>query len=66
MPGLSGPRTVEALRADHPGLRSLFVSGYSADEIARKGELPPGIDFLPKPYTRVDLLSRVRRILDDR
>jgi CheY-like chemotaxis protein len=66
MQGMSGPLAVQVLGTLRPNLRALFVSGYSADEIAEKGELPAGIDFLPKPYHRADLLARVRRILDGR
>jgi PAS domain S-box-containing protein len=66
MPGMSGPTAVHVLETLLPNLRALYVSGYSADEIADKGELPADIDFLPKPYSRVDLLARVRRILDGR
>jgi DNA-binding response OmpR family regulator len=52
------------LREKTPWLRALFVSGYAADILARKGVLDSGIEFLPKPFTADALLARVRMILD--
>jgi two-component system, cell cycle sensor histidine kinase and response regulator CckA len=66
MPGMSGRSAVEALRALHPSLRVLFVSGYPQDAIAQRGVLDAGVDFLQKPFTPAALLARVRHVLDAR
>ncbi|MBS2022052.1 MAG: PAS domain S-box protein [Deltaproteobacteria bacterium] len=64
MPRMSGRALVDSLRWSRPGLRSLFVSGYSQEAISHRGVLDPGVQFLPKPFTPVALLTRVRAILD--
>jgi CheY-like chemotaxis protein len=64
MPGLSGRAVVDRLRERHPGLRALFVSGYSRDVIAQRGVIEAGIHFLPKPFTPAALLEQVRQVLD--
>ncbi len=64
MPDLNGREVAERLRAARPGLRCLFMSGYTADVIARRGVLEEGVHFLPKPCTRADLARRVREALD--
>ena len=66
MPGLDGRQVAEAMRRRRPGLRVLFVSGYSADVVAERGLLEPGIGLLEKPFTPEALAARVRAILDGR
>jgi PAS domain S-box-containing protein len=61
MPGLSGPQLVKELRIARPGLRALFVSGYSQDAVAERGVLG-GVELLPKPFTSAALLERVRAL----
>jgi DNA-binding NtrC family response regulator len=50
--------------ASRPGLRLLYMSGYTADLIAEHGVLDQDIDFLPKPFTLSELSMAVRRVLD--
>ncbi len=64
MPGMSGPRLFENLVTKAPGLKVVFVSGYSDDAIVRKGELGSHLDFLQKPFTAAALSRRVRDVLD--
>jgi two-component system, cell cycle sensor histidine kinase and response regulator CckA len=64
MPGPSGPEVVEALRRLRPGLRVLYVSGYPADAMARRGVGELGKTFLTKPFTAASLLERVRAVVD--
>jgi FixJ family two-component response regulator len=52
-----------ALSAQRPGLKRLFVSGYTADVIAPHGVLEPGTHFLQKPFTSADLAAKVREAL---
>ena len=64
MPGMSGRDLAERLTAEHPGLRCLYMSGYTADAIAQEGILEKGVNFLSKPVTRDQLVKTVRDILD--
>ncbi|HRY49752.1 MAG TPA: response regulator [Candidatus Paceibacterota bacterium] len=66
MPGMNGKELHARLRAAHPDLRCLFMSGYTADVIAHHGVLDPGVEFLQKPFTLQTLAQRVREILDQR
>ena len=49
--GLTGLDLVRQLREFKPGLKAIISSGYSADLLHHQGKLPPGIQFLAKPYT---------------
>jgi PAS domain S-box-containing protein len=62
--GLNGRELAELARAQHPGLRVLFSSGYAEDAIVHHGRLDPGVRLLNKPYRREELASRVRAVLD--
>jgi len=64
MPGASGPRLFERLARQRPGLKVLYVSGYTGDTIVHQGELAPGVEFLRKPFTADALNRRVREVLD--
>jgi nitrogen-specific signal transduction histidine kinase/CheY-like chemotaxis protein len=66
LPDMRGPQLVEVARATHPESAVLFASGYSADSIGRRGELPAGIDLIEKPYAPNELLRRVRAAIDSR
>jgi CheY-like chemotaxis protein len=62
MPGLDGPALAERLCALRPGLRTLFVSGYSREHGVPSG--PEGMcAFLPKPFSREELLAQVAELL---
>jgi DNA-binding NtrC family response regulator len=64
MPYMDGKTLSEKLTASCPGLKTLFISGYTAHAIARHGVLEQDLDFVEKPFSRNTLLKRVRRILD--
>ncbi|GMV04048.1 MAG: hypothetical protein AMXMBFR53_03290 [Gemmatimonadota bacterium] len=64
MPDMSGPDLAAELRRLYPGLRVLFVSGYTDEVIARRGAIGPGEHFLEKPFVVDRLLARVREVLD--
>jgi CheY-like chemotaxis protein len=61
MPKLDGRALAEQLAAVRPGLRILFLSGYTGDVI---GRLPEGTAFLEKPFTEELLARKVREMLD--
>lgn len=61
MPGLRGPEVAQALAPRRPGLRVLFMSGY-ADQDSRSG-VPPGANFLNKPFSGKELGAAVEAAL---
>lgn len=64
MPGMAGPDLVESLRQLQPGIKVLFVSGYTDNRIDREGVLAPGCHYLPKPFSPGQLATKVREVLD--
>jgi two-component system cell cycle sensor histidine kinase/response regulator CckA len=63
MPGMNGRELSEQLTKQHPGLKTLFISGYTADTIGHLGILEPGMHFLHKPFSSTDLAIKVHEIL---
>jgi nitrogen-specific signal transduction histidine kinase/CheY-like chemotaxis protein len=66
MPILNGRELSERLAVDRPEIRVLFMSGYTDDDIVRRGLLQPGAPFLQKPFVAADLSRKVRDVLDAR
>jgi PAS domain S-box-containing protein len=64
MPQMNGRQLVERLRAARPGLKCLFMSGYTADVIAHRGVLDEGVSFIAKPFSLITLAEKVREVLD--
>ncbi len=64
MPGMSGRELALQIAAARPGLRTLYISGYTDEAIVQHGILEPGTEFLQKPFSPGALGIRVRQILD--
>jgi two-component system, cell cycle sensor histidine kinase and response regulator CckA len=64
MPGLGGQAVAEQLAEQRPGLRSLFISGYTDDAVVRHGILHDRVNFLQKPFSPAALAIKVREVLD--
>ena len=64
LPGKSGGWLAEQLSLDVPGLPMLFMSGFTDEEVMRRGLLAAGRPFLQKPFAPSDLAREVRRVLD--
>jgi two-component system cell cycle sensor histidine kinase/response regulator CckA len=64
MPRLNGKRLSELLLAERPGMKVLFMSGYTNDSIVRQGILEAGIQFLQKPFTPAALAAKLRSVLN--
>ena len=65
MPNMNGRELSDILTAGAPALKTLFVSGYTADTIAQHGVLVQGAAFLEKPFSRGALLRMVRKTLQN-
>jgi two-component system cell cycle sensor histidine kinase/response regulator CckA len=63
MPGLGGRQLAERLRERQPGLRVLFMSGYTTDEVLRQGIQEEEEHFIQKPFTPDGLARKVRDVL---
>jgi PAS domain S-box-containing protein len=64
MPELSGRELAEQLRATQPGLRILFMSGYTDDAVVRHGVIDGRDAFIQKPFSPLGLAKKVRAVLD--
>ena len=65
MPGTRGPELAEELAGRAPGLRVLFISGYSPDSVIQR-EGVPGRGFIQKPFTPQSFRDKVRQVLENR
>jgi PAS domain S-box-containing protein len=65
MPGqLNGRALADAVQSRRPETGVLFMSGYPETSVIRGGHLAASIQFLVKPFRKVDLALAVRRVLD--
>ncbi len=64
MPEMPGSEIANRARALRPGLKVLFISGYTGDLVVRHNLLSTGAIFLQKPYTVATLGEKVREVLD--
>ena len=63
MPNLGGQEVAARLRASHPELRVVYMSGYAESGLFSDGALPPGTAFLEKPFTFSELIEKVQGVL---
>jgi PAS domain S-box-containing protein len=63
MPEMNGRELAKNLLSDYPGIKCLFMSGYTADIIAHRGVLDEGVSFIQKPFSKVQLATKVREAL---
>ena len=63
MPGMNGRELSNQARALAPGIKILFMSGYSEDAVTRQGRLDPDVELIEKPFSSQQLAARVRIIL---
>lgn len=63
LPEMNGPDLAERLLSARPGLKCLFMSGYTGDAITHHGILKDGVRFIQKPFSHSELATRIRAIL---
>ncbi|HEX5386503.1 MAG TPA: response regulator [Gemmatimonadales bacterium] len=64
MPEMSGPELAERLRRRRPDLRVIFISGYTSQELLRRGGADADLVVMQKPFTSEEFVQRVREVLD--
>ena len=64
MPGLNGRALAERVAPLQPGVKVLYMSGYTDSTIADQGVLESGTYLLHKPFTEETLIQKVREVLD--
>lgn len=63
MPEMNGRELEAKILEKHPHIKSLFISGYTADVIVHEGVLDEGINFLQKPFTVQEIATAIRTTL---
>lgn len=63
MPEMNGRDLAGNLLALYPGMKCLFMSGYTANVIAHHGMLDERVHFLEKPFLMTDLAANIRKAL---
>ena len=64
MPLLSGGPLAEKLRLSHPSVPVMFMSGYTNDEVTRRGILEGQVPFIQKPFSPDEFARKIREVLD--
>jgi DNA-binding NtrC family response regulator len=65
MPDMNGKELSERIIAIKPGLKCLYMSGYTADVIAHQGILDKGVQFISKPFSLKDLAAKIREAVGE-
>jgi FixJ family two-component response regulator len=63
MPGMGGRELVQQLLGSRPGIKVLYLSGYTEDAIVNEATIESGKAFLQKPFTLQNLSRKVREVL---
>ncbi len=64
MPRMNGVQLAEAIKKLYPGIKILFISGFTDESVIRHGVERDSVNFLQKPYSPIKLVKLVRKILD--
>jgi PAS domain S-box-containing protein len=64
--GMNGKKLSELIATVQPDARILFMSGYTADVLSSRGVMESSITYLQKPFTREEMLAKVRSVLTRR
>jgi PAS domain S-box-containing protein len=64
MPGINGRELGRRARQIRPGIKILYMTGYSRNAVVHQGRLDEGVELLEKPISQAKLALRVRELLD--
>lgn len=64
MPVMNGVELAGEIKKLHQGMECLYMSGYTSDLLAKRGVVEQSINFIPKPFTVVDLAKKVKTVLE--
>ena len=65
LPSMNGHALARQILNLVPGIKCLFMSGYTADIIAHRGVLDAKVNFIQKPFTLDALAAKIRAVLDE-
>jgi two-component system NtrC family sensor kinase len=65
MPGMNGRNLAEAAKLRRPGLKVLYMTGYSRNAVVHQGRLDAGVSLMQKPFSQNVLAMRVRTMLEE-
>jgi PAS domain S-box-containing protein len=63
MPQMMGEEVAQRIRARQPGIRVLYMSGYTQGPLSAQGVLEPGVNLIEKPFSEPSLLATINNIL---
>lgn len=63
MPEMNGSELAQKLKSMIPGLKIIFMSGYTADVVAGRGVLDENVNFIQKPFSVANLIKTVEKAL---
>ena len=66
MPAMGGKQFYEEVKIKYPDTKVIYMSGYTDDDIVKQGVLTPDTEFIQKPFNLMDLVKKVRNVLDDK
>jgi polar amino acid transport system substrate-binding protein len=64
MPKKNGKEAYEEIKRIRPAIKALFISGYTANIIHKRGFIEEGLEFILKPVSPTELLRKVRKVLE--
>jgi signal transduction histidine kinase len=65
MPGMNGRQLADVMRTRRPGIKVMFMSGYTEDALSTQGILEPGVALIHKPLRAGTLARQVRQVLNN-
>ena len=63
MPEMNGRQLSQQITSKYPEMKTLYMSGYTANVIAHRGVLDEGVQFIPKPLSKREMAIKIREIL---